>query len=691
MDKKKGFTLTELLVTVVLLGVVATIIIFNVTNLSKNTKKGDYEKFVTKIKSAASLYADMNSEVFQDLYQNKAFIYITINDLIVSGKLDEDTINPYTNKNVGRDEIVKASLDTTNGALTFEYPLDEDNIQNETFMVAINDYVVWGEPYDCMQGVGTYQLALSDEEGNLITDVEKLKTDYHLACSLPSEFEKTSDGRYYTKDAGNYDVTYTWLTESGIKKSYTRTLNVNTKVKPGFKTYYDNKETTYDFDDLENGKMWATPEYIASENRWKYLTYKPYIEGADQETTTYSIKIQSREPVGKEIYVVGGENSYINDYETKYDAYDGDVLYTIKTIVKGHYDQNYSYDAEGQYNMRQKLILPKEYVGDISTDWTVDKDYKISDTIGKNNVPIYSKFGIAKFEYRLSNEEMKSSAVVSDNFVFDKTQNAVTEKNVNVRYPFDSCREGLKYENIYMRAINTNGFVGEWVKLDAYLTNQVDLLLLGESSGCSDCEKCCKADSGGSCYYCNKQVYAKVNGFEFILLERYNNGTMKAAYRYTSGTCEYGSKLKPGSWGVQTCDGYFTANYTYSTTLVNELKSFGNTSLTGLDDKYLYPERKGNITIPSKADFTRYGKALYSDKSYWTSESISIPRVVHVDTPFNHGESTVVSDAYLFIVNKTTMVRSYYGNCHYVKPIVTFNTLYTCEGDGTASSPYIIL
>ncbi len=57
-------------------------------------------------------------------------------------------------------------------------------------MVAINDYVVWGEPYDCMQGLGSYRLALSDEEGNLITDTNTLKNDYHLACSMPNDFEK---------------------------------------------------------------------------------------------------------------------------------------------------------------------------------------------------------------------------------------------------------------------------------------------------------------------------------------------------------------------------------------------------------------------------------------------------------------------------------------------------------------------
>ena len=98
MKKKNGFTLVELLVTIVLLGVVTTVIIFNVTNISKNSKKTEYERFVASIKSSASVYADMNPEAFQDLYVNKAFIYVTVGNLIDSGLVDEKIKNPYTIK-----------------------------------------------------------------------------------------------------------------------------------------------------------------------------------------------------------------------------------------------------------------------------------------------------------------------------------------------------------------------------------------------------------------------------------------------------------------------------------------------------------------------------------------------------------------------------------------------------------------
>ena len=40
-SKRKGFTLVELLVTIVLLGIIGGIVIYNMTNISKNTQDND--------------------------------------------------------------------------------------------------------------------------------------------------------------------------------------------------------------------------------------------------------------------------------------------------------------------------------------------------------------------------------------------------------------------------------------------------------------------------------------------------------------------------------------------------------------------------------------------------------------------------------------------------------------------------
>ena len=66
--RKLGFTLVELLVTIILLGVVGAIVIYNMTIVTSTSKEAEYERFVSAVKSAASVYADENPDVFKSLY-----------------------------------------------------------------------------------------------------------------------------------------------------------------------------------------------------------------------------------------------------------------------------------------------------------------------------------------------------------------------------------------------------------------------------------------------------------------------------------------------------------------------------------------------------------------------------------------------------------------------------------------------
>ena len=82
---KKGFTLVELLVTIVLLGVVGAIVIYNMTSVTSNSKESEYDRFIATIKSAAKVYSSNNPEAFDSLYSNRSFVYFTVKDLITIG------------------------------------------------------------------------------------------------------------------------------------------------------------------------------------------------------------------------------------------------------------------------------------------------------------------------------------------------------------------------------------------------------------------------------------------------------------------------------------------------------------------------------------------------------------------------------------------------------------------------------
>ena len=91
-----------------------------------------------------------------DIYSDN-FLYSLLSNILTNGE-----VIGYIQDEIDRLEAEKQKL-----AEEEEAPQVEGN-EEESFLVAISDYVVWGEPYDCMQGIGSYELALSDEKGNLI-------------------------------------------------------------------------------------------------------------------------------------------------------------------------------------------------------------------------------------------------------------------------------------------------------------------------------------------------------------------------------------------------------------------------------------------------------------------------------------------------------------------------------------------
>lgn len=716
MKNKKGFTLTELLVCIALLSIIGGIIIYNMANISKTNKETEYKRYVATIKASANVYADLNPDAFNELYSNKAYVVITIEELIKSGLIDANIKNPYTNQTPAMNEELITYLDPETGSLEFIYPIeirgnntevinpDKDNegtnssnqvpgtpssntdnnvsslnpdgpasiIQGirdkEVFLAAMADYVVYGENYNCMQGAGSYELALSKDDGTLImlNNEENLKK-YNFSCKMPEGFN--------SKDPRNYKVEYTWITETGKKRKATRTLRVLPQVKPTVKFNNNYVEGT-----------WYTPTYDKEKNTWNYLTFTPTLEGMDPANAVVRITKQSLSPAGniEKVTVNPTNNDFISEFNA-YNADDGDKTYYIDTIVTGHHDKSYSYIAKGSVNIKQQLVIIPSLVTGVGNDYNTTKTITIKDT--------YSPVGIKEYEYRLSNSQ---DPITKNNYVerinaFPYTTNS-TNKTISIFS--NSCTpKKNEYKYLFVRAINKDGYVGEWSDaIEIYLTNQLDLIISGDNARCNgDSNVCCKS-SGSTCYYTAATKFLTFGNNKMTILGKDNTSKVLAAYSSVLNNRITPTTIKSDIAYVKTCDGMYTTRYEYSTPVLNVITDEAQSFLSALPSNYAdyiqyrkWENYTSYVGVPSKGDADLYKGALADNVPYWTTTTYITAFQIYVHYTYNTRYNT-----YYYAVDGNQVSSKYAGTSAYIKPMLSFKTSYVCSGEGTSIDPYVI-
>lgn len=116
---RKGFTLSELLVCLAILGLVIVIAIPSIIGAVNRNKERQYELMVEEIKISAEEYINENRNSFTTTMCTPNCI-ITIEELITAGKLDGDIKNPKTSENLNRSSYVEVTVDN-NGLFELKY------------------------------------------------------------------------------------------------------------------------------------------------------------------------------------------------------------------------------------------------------------------------------------------------------------------------------------------------------------------------------------------------------------------------------------------------------------------------------------------------------------------------------------------------------------------------------------------
>ena len=189
---KKGFTLVELLATIIILGLLALLASTSVTKVIKESKGDLYTTQIELVKSAAEAWGAENINKLPDDGECK---FLTIKNLQDYGLIDKDITNPKTGERIDNNIKIKISSSKTGyGNDIINYEIDSDSIEGCSHampctLISGEAYTI-GAKYECDFGNGKrnfyiLELGSNPVEGSLLKDDE-------VALILEGNYDETT-------------------------------------------------------------------------------------------------------------------------------------------------------------------------------------------------------------------------------------------------------------------------------------------------------------------------------------------------------------------------------------------------------------------------------------------------------------------------------------------------------------------
>lgn len=126
MKNKKGFTLIEILVVIVILASLTTGAVIGMVTIQKKSEEKSLNELYIQITQATdayfAIYENINHELLNGLIEEKCTRIYTLQQ---EGLLDVNLINPVTEKRIPGNLCVKSSLDS-NGIIKHEFSLENE-------------------------------------------------------------------------------------------------------------------------------------------------------------------------------------------------------------------------------------------------------------------------------------------------------------------------------------------------------------------------------------------------------------------------------------------------------------------------------------------------------------------------------------------------------------------------------------
>ncbi len=219
MKFKKGFTLIEMIVVISLLAIFGVSIGILLNRNIKRQQENNQKEFIKKIVGAANLYASNSEEILSSLYEEKGYVIIKIEDLIDSGLIQDNIINPETNVEVTGNEEILIELDSS-GVLNIQFPVinsDGDYLQTSTIKLELG-----ASTEDiCYSGLNTESLRYIGSDGNVVSNY--LVKENNIKCHPES---------VKTNMIGLYEVKYDYELRNSSWKQAIRNVMIVDTVNP---------------------------------------------------------------------------------------------------------------------------------------------------------------------------------------------------------------------------------------------------------------------------------------------------------------------------------------------------------------------------------------------------------------------------------------------------------------------------
>lgn len=196
----KGFTLTELLVTLALIVILALVVSNNIISVTRKQETERFNNFSANIEKAACLYADLKDITnLENSICRESNCVVSFNDLIEEGLLDAELVNPNDEEKVS---------DQGENTVLIKYSVDGQKVCSYR---SSGSYDLEGPEITFTPKLGKIVITVSDPSGLYATQISDIITP---SVKNVLAYRRSDDDLLDFYDNDKKEVTYTIIPKS---------------------------------------------------------------------------------------------------------------------------------------------------------------------------------------------------------------------------------------------------------------------------------------------------------------------------------------------------------------------------------------------------------------------------------------------------------------------------------------------